>query len=303
MTELVITRGLPASGKSTWAGQWVKEDPAHRAEVNRDHLREMLHGGFVADVEVRVTKASHTLIETLLTQGVSVVCSDTNLPQRHARDLAKIGRKAGADVRVQDFTNVPLATCLARNKGREWTGGHVPESVISDMHTRYIKGRTYPLPLPEEDSATGTAGFVQFDPELPTVVICDIDGTVAKMGDRSPYDYTKVSLDTPKTDVIEVANALARKYQVVFMSGRSEDCRRETNNWLIEHVPAAWGMHLFMRASGDFRKDSIVKRELFDRHIRGKYNVLVVLDDRDQVVTMWREELGLTCLQVAPGNF
>jgi hypothetical protein len=58
-----------------------------------------------------------------------------------------------------------------------------------------------------------------------------------------------------------------------------------------------------MRAEKDNRKDSIIKRELFDKHIRDKYHVDFVLDDRDQVVRMWRRELGLTCLQVNYGNF
>lgn len=61
--------------------------------------------------------------------------------------------------------------------------------------------------------------------------------------------------------------------------------------------------YLFMRATGDNRRDDIVKRELFDAHIRDHFNVRYVLDDRDRVVKMWRNELGLTVLQVAEGNF
>ena len=57
-----------------------------------------------------------------------------------------------------------------------------------------------------------------------------------------------------------------------------------------------------MRRTKDFRKDAIVKTELFEAHIRGQFEVLFVLDDRDQVVEMWRQ-MGFACLQVAPGNF
>jgi hypothetical protein len=57
-----------------------------------------------------------------------------------------------------------------------------------------------------------------------------------------------------------------------------------------------------MREAGDSRKDSIVKQELYERHIKPSYDVFVVLDDRNQVVDMWRS-LGLVCLQVAPGDF
>lgn len=59
---------------------------------------------------------------------------------------------------------------------------------------------------------------------------------------------------------------------------------------------------LFMRRTGDTRKDNIIKREIFNEHIRGKYNVLFVLDDRSRVVREWRA-MGLTVFQVAEGNF
>lgn len=61
-------------------------------------------------------------------------------------------------------------------------------------------------------------------------------------------------------------------------------------------------IELHMRKTGDTRRDSTVKRELYERHLAHR-DVLCVLDDRDQVVRMWREELGLTCLQVAYGDF
>jgi hypothetical protein len=58
-----------------------------------------------------------------------------------------------------------------------------------------------------------------------------------------------------------------------------------------------------MRAENDGRKDSIVKKELFEQHIVGKYYIDLVIDDRNQVVEMWRKDLGLTCLQVDYGDF
>jgi len=58
-----------------------------------------------------------------------------------------------------------------------------------------------------------------------------------------------------------------------------------------------------MRPEGNNEKDSIIKKRLYDQHIMGKYDIEFVLDDRDQVVEMWRNQIGLTCLQVAYGNF
>ena len=140
--------------------------------------------------------------------------------------------------------------------------------------------------------------------------LCDIDGTLALKGDRSPYDWAKVGLDEPNKPVITVARALAARSGLIFMSGRMEQCREETRTWLhtfaCDHncLPRCFrAMPLLMRKDGDMRPDQIVKRELFERHVQGLYEVEGVLDDRDRVVRMWREELGLTCLQVAPGAF
>jgi hypothetical protein len=137
--------------------------------------------------------------------------------------------------------------------------------------------------------------------------LADIDGTLALRGDRSPYDWSKVGLDAPNKPVITIARALAAKSGLIFMSGRMEECRGETRLWLHTFVcqPAlcTCQMPLLMRKDGDMRPDQVVKRELYERHVQGLYEVEGVLDDRDRVVRMWREDLSLTCLQVAPGNF
>lgn len=75
---------------------------------------------------------------------------------------------------------------------------------------------------------------------------------------------------------------------------------KKTEKWLRGN-DITYGM-LLMRPEGDIRKDSIVKREIFENYIRDYYNIQFVLDDRNQVVEMWRS-LGLKCLQVAEGDF
>jgi hypothetical protein len=152
------------------------------------------------------------------------------------------------------------------------------------------------------------------DGPVPTpVIIADIDGTVAiNDGHRGHFDWHKVGLDKPNEAVCELVKELCQWTEIIFMSGRMEQCREQTAAWIEQHIvarqwPANYSMHvenkLFMRADGDNRADDIVKRELYDAHIAGRYKVRFVLDDRDKVVRMWREDLGLTCLQVAPGDF
>jgi hypothetical protein len=130
----------------------------------------------------------------------------------------------------------------------------------------------------------------------------DIDGTAALMCDRSPYDETRVHEDLPNGPVIAAVRAMhAAGHEVIFCSGRTEGCREATEKWLSDHVGIPY-VGLYMRSVGDDRKDSIVKVELFDKHIRRFWDVVCVFDDRSQVVKAWRS-LGLAVFAVAEGEF
>lgn len=133
----------------------------------------------------------------------------------------------------------------------------------------------------------------------PDAVIVDIDGTLAVRGERSPYDWSRVSEDMPNEAVVRIIVELSHSSEIIFVSGRSEVCRADTDAWLKEHCPAGV---LFMRPRDDDRMDAQIKEEMYLQAIKPHWNIWLVLDDRDQTVRMWRA-LGLTCLQVAPGNF
>jgi hypothetical protein len=134
------------------------------------------------------------------------------------------------------------------------------------------------------------------------VVIADIDGTIALRGDRGPYDETRVLDDAPSQNIIDVVLAMwLAGHGIILTSGRKEGCREGTAAWLDQHCQFT-PLMLLMRADGDGRKDAIVKREMYETQIAPYYRVTAVFDDRQQVVDMWRE-IGLTCCQVAPGNF
>jgi uncharacterized protein YxjI len=135
-------------------------------------------------------------------------------------------------------------------------------------------------------------------------VIFDLDGTFAFLGDRSPYDASRAEHDEVNQAVHFVYEAIRRgkpETVVLLVSGREDRWRAETERWLERHGIIA--DELFMRRAGDRRKDTVVKREIYERHIAGRYTVRVVFDDRDQVVRLWRDELELPCFQVAWGNF
>ena len=130
-------------------------------------------------------------------------------------------------------------------------------------------------------------------------VIVDIDGTLALRGDRSPYEWSRVLEDMPNAPVVRLVTELSRQSQIIYVSGRSDVCRAETELWLIRNCVKG---KLHMRRSGDHRMDALIKEEFFRSTISGQWNVWMVLDDRDQTVKMWRQ-LGLTCMQVALVSF
>lgn len=138
------------------------------------------------------------------------------------------------------------------------------------------------------------------NPTLPKAVICDIDGTLAHMVNRGPYDTSKYADDEKDGTIHWIFARLADNATRIIVSGRSEDFKGVTADWL--HFHGITYDYLYMRPSGDRREDSIVKREIYEQHIKGKYDVRCVLDDRNRVVKMWREQ-GLKCLQVAEGDF
>jgi len=144
---------------------------------------------------------------------------------------------------------------------------------------------------------------------LPSVLVVDVDGTVADMGKgqpgrRSPFDWDRVGEDTPIQPVIDLVAALRGSVDdVIWMSGRDRSCRTATREWLAQHAGFIRQVDLlYMRPEGDNRSDDVVKKELYEQHIADRFTVRWVIDDRNKVVAMWRS-LGLTVLQVADGDF
>jgi predicted kinase len=305
MAKLIVTRGLPASGKTTRAKKWVATSPKTRVRINRDDLRGMIHDGVWLghETEDEIIAARNTLISVWLQRGRDVVCDDTNLPSKTVRDLRRLALAAGAEFEAWDLTNMPVDVCVERDKAREATVG---EDVIRGLYARYIAGKPYPLPIaPEPDAAPAREPYVP--PQgAPAAILCDLDGTIAHMHGRSPYPgpdgEDRCGEDTPDGHVIAAVEAMwSAGHEVVFMSGRTEACRAQTEAWLERHISVPY-VALYMREVGDQRKDSEVKLDLFDQHVRRAWDVIAVFDDRQQVVDAWRS-LGLTVLQCAPGNF
>ena len=134
-------------------------------------------------------------------------------------------------------------------------------------------------------------------------LICDLDGTLAKMHDRSPYDFKKVYNDHVNESVRLVVSSLHETLgaSIVFCSGRDDNCFELTDRWIREKAGFA-DFKLLMRKTGDKRKDAIIKKEIYLSDIFPFYNVQFVFDDRHQVCEMWHHELGLNLFRVGDPN-
>lgn len=299
MTRLVITRGLPGSGKTSFARAWSKE-PGRAKAPSRDELRASLYGieGFCTrDQEQTITAVQESAVRSLIGSGLSgVIVDDTNLRARVARRWAAFASELGADFEVIDF-RVSVEQCQANDQARAAEGGrHVGAEVISRLAEKFPPNRWPDIkPVAPLDTEPYTP-----DTSKPPAWIFDVDGTLAHMQGRSPYDWHRVAEDAVDITVRDVLWALEDRASVIIVSGRDSACRRDTIDWLNDQgIPTEY---VYMRPEGDNRKDAVIKLEIFNQKIRDRFNVWGVFDDRGQVVSMWRT-LGLKCFQVAEGDF
>lgn len=290
MRKVILMRGLPASGKSTYAKQLVDSAPNTYKRINRDDLRMMFDNGYTSNGNEKfVKKVRDILIVKALEEGKSVVVDDTNLSERNFSRISQLvsdynkQHNQNVQVEVKEF-DTPVNECIERDAQREKPVG---EKVIRQMHRQFF-----------DDG-------VRYNPKdetLPKAIICDLDGTLALLNGRDPFNAEGCEndlLNEPVANTVKTYAGLG--YKILLFSGRKQMHQPPTERWLAKYnIPYDV---LALRGNEDNRKDAIIKREIFEANAAGKYQIEFVLDDRDQVVNMWRDELKLPCYQVYYGNF
>lgn len=284
MPNLILTVGISASGKSTWAEAYCRKNGA--ININRDDLRFSFSGfrtwscyKFRSSFERFITRAQEAIAKEAVITARDIVISDTNLNLADHTKWHDFATENGYTFKVE-FFDTPVEDCIKRDTQR---ANGVGEKVIYQQHARYLALKGYK----KHEHKDG----------LPYCLIIDIDGTIARMGNRGPFDWASVEVDTVDNVIKQITNLLGEQVDFVFLfSGRDEVCREETERWL--EANGICYDHLEMRPKGSYEKDTIVKKRMFDKLIDGKYNVLMVMDDRPCVVDMWND-LGLKVLAVA----
>ena len=294
--KAIVSIGISASGKTTDAEKWRAESPCDRAIVCRDVLRGVVLSEkfrlnisdkanlwslwkFGKEDERKVTRLYESTLENCAKNNCDVYCADTNLTAKFRYELIKRLESLGYEVEVREFP-ISLEEAWKRDEKRA-------DSVGRDViYKQYQQWKEYKGHDHYHNSVS-----------LPAVVLVDVDGTLAHMnGKRGPFEWHNVHVDDCDDAVAHMVQMYASSgVRIVIMSGRDAICRAKTEQWLRDHSIPFDELH--MRSADDMRSDVIVKRELFDNHIRGKYHVWAVIDDRPKVCRMWRE-LGLKVFQV-----
>lgn len=275
--KLLMLKGLPASGKSTYAKELVAKGDWIR--VNKDDLRHLLHGGkWSRSNEKEVIIARDALVVQFMEEGKkNVVVDDTNYHSSHEQRLSQLAEEHGYVFEMDEIV-CDVEECIKRDLKRGDRA--VGEQVIRKMWREYVS-QPWEHPIVENS--------------MPDAVIFDIDGTLARMVDRGPFEWQKVGNDELVQPVADLLKMFRKaKYKIIIFSGRDEECREITEVWLKNHKIKY--DHLGMRPVGDNMPDYYIKSRLYNT-VCNDYNIKYAVDDRLQVCRLWYE-MGLCLLKV-----
>lgn len=284
--KAIITVGISASGKTTWAKEYAKKNKAIIS--NRDDLRFSLTGTlgwgeykFDKTIERMITDLQHSQIELAADLGKDIIMSDTNLNKATRDAWQGTLEGIGYSVEIKPFP-ITLEEAWKRDGLR---ANGVGRDVIYKQWQQWLEfiGRKQYVP----------------NKDLPKAIIFDVDGTLTHANGRNPFDWKSVGNDSVDPIVLSMLwDFQKRGYKILVLSGRDSICREETYQHFVEN-----GIiydELIMRAEGDCRKDTIIKEEIFWRDVAPCYNVEAVVDDRPCVVRLWHD-IGIPKV-IAVGN-
>lgn len=278
MKKMYITVGISASGKSSWAKETAELENCVVIERDQIRFNKVLPGSnwstykFTKKREELVSEIADNMFNDAVENGQSVIISDTNLNPVYRNKWVKLGEDNGYDVEIVDF-DISLEDAWKRDSIRANGVGH---SVISQQYISFLE--------------YSKAKMYKANVLKPSAIIVDVDGTIANRGDRGPFEWAKVGVDTPRQFVIDTISSYQQTSgaQIIFLSGRDSVCRHETLTWIAKHFNFEFDdIMLYMREERDMRKDTDIKEELFWEHIADNYNVVAAFDDRPCIVRLW----------------
>ena len=136
--DVIILRGLPGSGKTTWAKDFMRKHRWYQ-RISRDDLRQMFRFGYYSPEQERFIREMQTsLIIDMLRDNPHLIVDNTNLKERDVRELKRhcVGWWNGApsiSVEILEF-HTPLEECIRRDSLRAVPVG---AERITEMYQRW----------------------------------------------------------------------------------------------------------------------------------------------------------------------
>ena len=295
MSKLIIMRGLPGSGKSTWAKAWVNEDPINRVRLNWDDMRNMMGPYWIPERENTgiLKELREKFLKHMMERNWDIVCDNRNLNPKEIEFYENIVKEFNEDghpytIEFKDFF-IPVEECIRRDAMR---ANPIGEKTIKSLFHKYM-----PLIVGSEHRKK-IESQPTYRADKPDCIIVDMDGTLAfNLSGRSFFDdIDMIKYDTPLLATVSILRAMKMTgtCNIFIVTGRSEKSREATEVWLAENnIPFD---KVFMREDGDYSHSQDFKQKVYEDNIKNNYNVLFVLDDDTKCIEMYQEQ-GLICMK------
>lgn len=324
-----ILQGISGSGKSTYAslkGWSIVSRDELRKELLESwglSLEDYFNQGMDLRLEDYITELEHKRIASHIIKHHNLIIDNTCLTKKYVDEYVNIFNDLDVnpkDVSIIKF-DVPYEVCLDRVKKRD--NKHISEEILRKQYDRFQSINWTIKDFIRKDTWKTTRDkrkwyFVDFDidesvkkaaqtynSKREDAIICDLDGTLAhrsvlsspKIHMRNFYEAEECDTDFIDLPLFKVLLALNDSYdfrsqKLIFVTGRFERYRPQTEKFLQEFTKRNIGYQLYCRKNGDTRSDSVVKYEIYRDYLKDKYNILCVFDDRKRVLALW-EELGI----------
>ena len=295
--KLILTRGIQGSGKSTWARQWVEEDPENRVRINNDDIRNMLGKYWVTSRENLVSNIKKNMAEEAINRGYDIVVDNMNLNPKEIlfwKDMIKMANMDPDgyqyEIEFKDFF-IPLEECIRRDAMRP---NPIGEKVIRETWRRY----KHFIQTSEVERYVNNLKRYEGKPKC---IVIDMDSTICFNMSKRPW-YGEgaaegMADDVPNTGVCDIIRQLQEQYSIVVATGRDTSQEEVTKQWLAKQGINA--DEFYFRTNGDYRKGVEIKKEEITA-ILEKYDIVAIFEDCEPIVQMYRE-MGLTVLQPNKG--
>lgn len=305
MVKIILCVGIPASGKSTWTKEEVKRN-SNIVRINRDDIRSMMHNYvWSPENEKSVVAVRDFIIKQSLKNKKDVIVDDCNISRRTFDDICKLASGSDTHCMVTEKSfYVDLDEAISRNAKREGVAC-VLEEVIRKMwkqsggaQHKHYNPRMLILNVNKCSTHSDYVEPIIQDETKQKAAVFDNDGTVSIVGNRSVYDASNCDLvDLPNLHVIECMKLYFNSgYKIIFVSGREEKDRAPTERFYKTYFPEV-EYELYMRPTGDKRKDVLIKEEIYNNHIKNTYYVAAWYDDRLQICE-WLYNAGFPVFRV-----